>query len=325
MPSTTHAAVVHSFDAPPRFEAIPLPEPSGNEVVVDVLAAGLHPRVRSSADGSHYTSDGVLPLVPGIDGVGRTADGGLLYFVLPDTAFGSMAEQTVIDRRRAIVLPPGTDPVAVAAGMNPGMSSWLALRSRIDFRPGSSVLVLGATGNAGQLAVQIARHLGAARVIGAGRDPHRLGLLKDLGADEVVGLDGDLAQAADVDVVLDYLWGEPAQRAMSALLRARADRSRPLAWIEVGSIAGPDITLPSFLLRAANVTIMGSGQGSVSTAGILGELPSLVERITSGALAVDPLPVPLDQVEAAWTATVEPGRRVVLVSGSGHEDRSTGA
>jgi NADPH:quinone reductase-like Zn-dependent oxidoreductase len=316
-----HAAVVHSFDTPPRFDTFPAPTASGeHEILVDVLAAGLHPRVRSAADGSHYTSDGTLPMIPGVDAVGRTPEGELLYFVAPDTALGTMAEQAVVDRRQAITLPPGTDPAAVAAAMNPGMSSWVALRRRVSFQPGGSVLVMGATGNAGQLAVQIAKHLGAARVVGAGRDPRRLDLLKSLGADEVVSLDGDdddvadrLGRAAaDVDVVIDYLWGRPTEQAMPALLTARADRSKALAWVQIGSMAGQDITLPSFLLRAANLTIMGSGQGSVTTAGILAELPSLAEEIASGSLAVDPLPVPLDQVEQAWSTPAAPGRRVVL-------------
>jgi NADPH:quinone reductase-like Zn-dependent oxidoreductase len=322
MPPTTHAAVIRSFDTPPRYEAVPLPEPSGeHEVLVDVLAAGLHPRVRSAADGSHYTSEGTLPLVPGIDGVGRTPEGELLYFVLPDTTFGSMAERTVIDRRRAFPLPAGTDPIAVAAAMNPGMSSWVALRRRIEFPPGRSVLVLGATGNAGQLAVQIAKHLGAAHVVGAGRDPRRLDLLTGLGADEAVDLDGKevadrLAQAAaDVDVVIDYVWGRPTQQAMPALLTARTDRAKALTWIQVGSVAGPEITLPSFLLRAANLNLMGSGQGSVTTSAIVAELPSLAEKIASGALTVDPLPMPLDRVEQAWAATTEPGQRLVLTPG----------
>ncbi|MCO6008887.1 zinc-binding alcohol dehydrogenase family protein [Actinoallomurus purpureus] len=323
MGRTTHAAVVRSFDAPPRHEAIPLPEPSGeHDVVVDVLAAGLHPRVRSTADGSHYTSEGVLPLVPGIDGVGRTPEGDLLYFVLPDTAFGSMAEQTVIDRRRAFALPAGTDPIAVAAAMNPGMSSWVALHRRIDLQPGQDVLVLGATGNAGQLAVQIARHLGAGRVIGAGRDAERLKLVTGLGADEVVSLDGEDADiahristaAADVDVVIDYLWGHPAEQAMLALAKARTDRAKPLTWIQIGSVAGADISLPSSLLRAANLQIMGSGQGSVTTAAILAELPALAAQISSGTLTVDPLPMPLAQVEQAWTTPTIPGQRLVLTT-----------
>ncbi|MEU8150652.1 zinc-binding alcohol dehydrogenase family protein [Nonomuraea sp. NPDC048901] len=326
------AAVVHSFDAPPRFDNFPTPTPSGeHEVLVDVLAAGLHPRVRSAANGSHYTSDGTLPLVPGIDAVGRTAQGELLYFAAPDTALGTMAEHAVVDRRRAITLPAGTDPAAVAAAMNPGMSSWVALRRRVSLPPGGSVLVMGATGNAGQLAVQIAKHLGAARVIGAGRDPLRLDLLKSLGADEVVRLSDpdpgsgsgsgsdshDVAErlaraAADVDIVIDYLWGRPTEQAMPALLTARSDRSKALAWVQIGSMAGQDLALPSYLLRAANLNIMGSGQGSLTTAGIIAELPSLAAEIASGALAVDPLPMPLDQVEQAWNTPTAPGQRLVL-------------
>src|SRR4051812_6219758 len=100
-----NAAVVRAFDRPPRYEAYAAPEPTGeDEILVDVLASGLHPRVRSAARGTHYTSTDELPLIPGIDGVGRTPGGELLYFVLPDTAFGAMADQTVVDRRRAVAL-----------------------------------------------------------------------------------------------------------------------------------------------------------------------------------------------------------------------------
>ncbi|MHC3469010.1 quinone oxidoreductase family protein [Streptomyces sp. 7R007] len=310
-----HAAVVHSFDAPPRYDTVPAPTPrTPDETLVDVLAAGLHPRVRSAADGTHYTSAGTLPLVPGVDAVGRAPDGELLYFVAPDDAPGTMAEQALADRRRAVALPPGTDPVAVAAAMNPGMSSWVALRRRTALAPGAHVLVLGATGNAGRLAVQIARHLGAGRVTAAGRDPERLALLAGLGADATVPLDDPrgLAVAADADVVLDYLWGRATEAALPVLLTARTDRAKPLTWIQIGSMAGTELTLPSQYLRAADLHLLGSGQGSVSTAGILAELPALAAEITSGAFAVDPAPVPLKDVEQIWRAPVPTGRRIVL-------------
>jgi NADPH:quinone reductase-like Zn-dependent oxidoreductase len=323
-----HAAVVRAFDAPPRYDTFPTPTVSSTvsgerELLVDVLAAGLHPRVRSAANGTHYTSDGTLPMVPGIDAVGRTRQGELVYFVADDGDPGTMAEQAVVDRRRAVVLPEGTDAAAVAAAMNPAMSSWVALRRRIEFRPGGSVLVLGATGNAGQLAVQIARHLGAARVVAAGRDSGRLGLLPGLGADETVSLLGEpeevaerLGRAAgDADVVIDYLWGPVTEAALPALLTARSERARALAWIQIGSMAGPEITLPSALLRAANLQIMGSGQGSVTAAGIIAELPALAAEITRGALAVDPLAIPLSQVERAWSTPTAPGQRIVLTPG----------
>jgi NADPH:quinone reductase-like Zn-dependent oxidoreductase len=307
-----HAAVVHSFDRPPRYEAVESPHARGeHELVVDVLAAGLHPRVRSSADGSHYTSSDELPLIPGIDGVGRGPDGELLYFVLPDTTLGAMAEQTVVDRRRSVAIPADSDVATIAASMNPAMSSWIALRTRIAMQPGQSVLVLGATGNAGQMAVEIAKHLGAGHVIGAGRDTERLAAL---GADVTVSLAGDALgeAAADVDIVLDYLWGTPAEHAIRALVTHRHDRSRSLDWIQIGSVAGPDITLPSVALRAANLRIMGSGQGSVATAAIVAQLPALAAEITAGTLTVNAAPLPLSEVETAWNAPSTRGRRVVF-------------
>jgi NADPH:quinone reductase-like Zn-dependent oxidoreductase len=297
-----YAAVVTSFGTPPTYQEFPAPAPrTPHEVLVDVIAAGLHPRVRSQADGSHYTSSGELPLVPGIDGVGRAPDGTLRYFVLPDTTMGAMAEQTLVDLRRSIVLPPDADPVPIAAAMNPAMSAWVALRRRISFTPGQSVLVLGATGNAGRLAVQVAEHLGAGQVTGAGR--RRTG--------STVALD-DLGQAAcDADVVLDYLWGAPAAEAMRAVVTGRTDRDRPLTWIQIGSVAGPTADIPSAALRAARLQIVGSGQGSVPTADILAELPALAAEITSGTFTLDARTVPLSDVETAWKDTSTPHRLVI--------------
>ena len=142
-----HAAVVTSFDAPPSYVEHPDPRAHGDgEVVMEVLAAGLHPRVRSQADGSHYTTTGELPLVPGIDGVVRDPKGRIRYTVLDDTHLGTMAERTVIDLDRSVVLPSGIDPVQVAAAMNPAMSSWVALRRRIDFRRGRACSCSGRPG-----------------------------------------------------------------------------------------------------------------------------------------------------------------------------------
>jgi len=309
-----HAAVVTAFDSPPSYREFPTPSPHPpDEMLVDVIATGLHPRVRSQAEGSHYTSTGELPLVPGIDGVGRAPDGGLCYFVLPDTAMGAMAEQTVIDRRRSVPLPDGVDPILVAAAVNPVMSSWIALRRRIDFEPGQSVLVLGATGNSGRMAVQVAKHLGAGHVIGAGRDPRRLAALTELGADTTVAL-GDaeaLARAADVDVVIDYLWGSITVDAMTAIVTNRHDRAKPLTWIEIGSVAGGFAAIPSAALRAARLQIIGSGQGSVPTRDIVAELPAIADQISKGAFRVDARAVPLTDVEVAWNDTDTTQRIVV--------------
>jgi NADPH:quinone reductase-like Zn-dependent oxidoreductase len=315
------AAVVSSFGTAPRYQDFPDPVPAGDhEMVVAVLAAGLHPRVRSQADGSHYTSTDQLPLVPGIDGVGRGPDGLLRYFILPDTTLGAMAEQTVIDPRRGIVLPEDADPVAVAAAMNPAMSSWVALRCRVRFQPGQNVLVLGATGNAGQLAVQVANVFGADRIVAAGRNAERLARLTETGATDLVSLDGPadavagwLGEAArDVDIVIDYLWGEPTTAAMIAVVTNRADRGRPLTWIEIGSIAGPTAQIPSAALRAARLTIVGSGQGSVGTEEYLAELPALATAIADGTLTVDARAMPLADVERAWADTGATHRTVLV-------------
>jgi NADPH:quinone reductase-like Zn-dependent oxidoreductase len=313
------AAVVRDFTAPPRYEDLEIPAPAGpHDVWVEVLAAGLHPRVRAGASGAHYADERVLPMVPGIDAVGRLADGTLVYCVVHDTPFGTMAARVVADRRRCAPLPAGADAAAIAAAMNPAMSSWIALRLRARIQPGQSVFVLGATGNAGQMAIQIARLLGAGRVVGAGRDGGRLA---SSGADEVISLVGDpasvgaqLAEAAsESDVVLDYLWGEPAAHAMVALLTGRRARARPIDWVQIGSVAGPTMSLPSVALRSTNLRVMGSGQGSVPLEDIVAELPRIAEAIAAGQIPVNARRVPLADVEAAWTAPTPPGQRVVFV------------
>ncbi|HTT89787.1 MAG TPA: zinc-binding alcohol dehydrogenase family protein [Acidimicrobiales bacterium] len=317
-----HAAVVRSFDHPPRYETFPTPRPAEpDEVIVDVLAAALHPRVRTDASGRHYTSTGALPMIPGIDGVGRLPDGQQIYFVVPDNMWGSMAEQAVADLRLTVPLAEDVNVAKVAAAMNPAMSAWVALRRRVPLQAGQSVLVLGATGNAGAMAVQVAKRLGAGAVIGAGRNPERLAALPSLGADQVVALADDpevtgerLANAAaEVDVVVDYLWGKPASTAMMALLKARADRSRAMDWVQIGATAGPTIELPSVALRSANLRLQGNGQGAVPTAVYVGELPALVEEIDNGGIEVNAETVPLLDVEATWTAPAVPGVRTVFI------------
>jgi len=226
-----HAAVITAPDAPPVYREYPDPiEADADELAVDVLAAGLHHLTRAKASGSHYSGGGVFPRVPGVDGVVRDRAGRLRYAALDDVTVGTFAERTVIDVRRSVVLPDGVDPVRIAAAMNPAMSSWIALRRRIEFPAGRRVLILGATGNAGRMAIQIAKHFGAARVIAAARDSARLAALPALGADETITFD-QVDRAADVDVVIDYVWGEPAAGAMIPLLTARSDRGAPLTWI----------------------------------------------------------------------------------------------
>jgi NADPH:quinone reductase-like Zn-dependent oxidoreductase len=307
-----HAAVVRSFDQPPHYEEFETPHPAGDQVLVDMLAAGLHPRVRSGANGTHYTSDGRLPMVPGVDGVGRLPDGRCVYFVADAGVPGTMAQRAIVDPGRAVPLPEHTDPVVIAAAMNPAMSSWVALRQRIAFGGRQQVLILGATGNAGRLAIQVAKRFGASRVIAAGRDSAKLAELPALGADEVCTF-GQLARAADVDVVIDYVWGEPTGAAMVDIVTNRADRGRPLTWIEIGAIAGPEAPIPAAALRAARLQIVGSGIGSVAGRDFVEELPLLAEAVAEGAFDVRAQAVPLAEVERVWAGTAGTSDRIVLV------------
>ena len=308
------AAVVTSFDRPPQYRDRAEPLASAGGMVLGLVAAGLHPRVRSQASGAHYTSTGELPLVPGIDGVGRDPDGSLRYFILPDTPDGSMSEKVLIDPRRSVVLPDGTDPYDVAAGMNPAMSSWVALRRRIDFSPGSKVLVTGASGNAGRMAIQVAFHLGATEVFGLTRDETKHPQLSAIGATPVTVGDIDgLARASDVDVVLDYVWGEPAAATIAGILTAREDRGRRLDWIEIGSMGGLVAPIPSAALRASGLTLVGSGQGSVPTRDILAELPAIAAALVDGTIAVNSRTVGLHEIEGEWTVPPRAHDRVVVV------------
>jgi NADPH:quinone reductase-like Zn-dependent oxidoreductase len=309
------AAVVTDFSQPPHYQDFPDPVASGeDEMVVQVLAAGLHPRVRSQAGGSHYTSTGELPLVPGVDAVVRDPKGKTRYAIIDvdETTLGTMAERTVIETDRSVVLPDKVDPVQVAAAVNPAMSSWVALRRRIDFGRRQRVAILGATGNAGRMAVQVAKRFGASEVVAAGRNAAKLAELPALGADVTCTLD-QLAQAAEVDVVVDYLWGEPTRQAMVEILANRADRGKQLTWLEIGSIAGPEALIPAAALRSARLQILGSGIGSVAGRDFVEELPKIAEAIAEGAFDVRAKSVPLSEVEEVWTSTAGTSDRVVLV------------
>ncbi len=312
------AAVITSFDKPPCYGEFPDPTPNGpEEMLVEVLAVGLHHLTRSRAKGLHYSSAGTLPAVAGVDGVGRGSDGKLRYFAQGPGQAGTMADKTVIELDHSIELPSNCDPVTIAGAMNPAMASWLALRCRVPFQRGQKVLILGATGSSGSMAVQVARHLGASHVIAVGRDEQRLARLHALGATEIVTLRGAQlgvdACACEVDVVLDFLWGESSVRVMETLLKQRTDRSRPLTWIHVGSMAGEVAAIPGAFLRSANLQIVGSGHGSVAGRDILTELPALANEIAIDTFRIDVRATPLRDVEKMWFWVPSDGKRVVFM------------
>lgn len=311
------AAVIDQFGATPRYADFADPVAQDGEVVVEVVASGLHQLVRGQASGQHYSSGGDLPQVPGADGVARLADGSHAWFAQPRKPFGTLAERTPVAAGRWIPLPAGADPAVVAGQVNPTMSSWLALTVRTRLQPGQTVLVLGATGTSGRQAVQIAKHLGAGRVIAVGRNPGSLAELTELGADRLVRLgdDGSPLDPIDepVDVVLDYLWANPMLGVMSALLAGQQDPARPLTLVQLGSMAGRTAELPANALRSRNLSLIGSGIGSIPAAAMFAELTRLIAEIAAGTFACDVRSVPLSEIAQAWTSPAAPGERIVFL------------
>ena len=318
-----NAAVVYAFDAPPRYTSFAEPVAADGEVVVDVIAAGLHPIVKALASGSHYGSTGTLPFIPGVDGVGRQQDGTQIYFGISRSPFGTFSERALAARRMCIPVPENLDAVTVAGMANPGMSSWVALTRRAAFVAGENLLILGATGIAGQLAVQVAKHLGAQRIVAMGRNREVLETLKDLGADAVIPLDQEHDalvsrirrewEETGIDVVLDYLWGHPAETVLEAMsqkgLQHAASRVR---FVQVGESAGKTISLAAASLRSSAIELLGSGFGSASMDEIFQALAEFFQLAARSSLKINIKRVPLREVEAFWNSS-EQGKRFVFL------------
>lgn len=304
------AAVVESFDRPPRYAEFAAPTPGSDEVRVTVHAAALSQLVRAQAAGRHYSA-GAPPFVPGADGVGTLDDGRRVYFAFPPAPVGAMAEQVAVRAECTVELPDTVGDVTAAAIANPGMSSWAALTERAGFKSGETVLINGATGASGRLAIQIAKHLGAARVIATGRNPDHAGKLEALGVDTFIGLDQPAEVltarfreeiATGVDVVLDYLWGPPAQAFLAAATgHGSSQAARRIRFVNIGSLAGGSIALPAASVRSSGIEILGSGLGSVSHVGLVRAIGALMRALPDTDFAIDAESVPLADVESAWT------------------------
>lgn len=318
------AAYVTAAGHAPEYGEFPEPVVGPGDCRVHVTAAAISHVTRSRASGTHYSSAGAFPFVAGIDGVGRLDNGKRVYFVLPAAPNGAMAERTVVPARQCLRLPSSLDDATAAAIANPGLSSWAALTERARLRRRETVLINGATGTAGRLAVQIAKYLGAGRVIATGRSPEGLRAAASLGADAVVPLsdDADALEesfkphfSAGVDVVVDYLWGVSAERLLVAAARAGAD-GVPIRFVQVGSASGQTIALPSAVLRSSAITLMGSGLGSVPPRRMLACIADLLKAAPRARLAVATNAVPLSKIADVWQAD-DAGRRTVLVPGDG--------
>jgi NADPH:quinone reductase-like Zn-dependent oxidoreductase len=294
------AAVLHEYGTTPRYGDFDEPRPGPGQAVVEVAAAALHHLDLHKATGTFYMGPPPLPSVVGTDGVGRH-DGRRVYFDPTVAPYGSMAEYTLAEEETLFEVPDGLDDAVAAALGNTGLGAWLALAWRSGLQPGETVLVLGATGALGSIAVQAAKLLGAGRVVAAARSRERLERLLERGADAIVDLDGegDLAEAfreaagGEVHVTLDTLWGEPALAAIgAAAMRARH--------IQLGQVAAVDITLPAPAVRSVALDLRGFTVVHPPVDVRREGYARLAQHAERGDIVVDVERVPLARVEIAW-------------------------
>lgn len=328
------AAVVNTLGNPPRYADVDEPVATGEQVVAEVQAAAVKNIERLLVSGAHYGSGRLQPpAVVGLDAVVTLPDGRRVYTGATPPG-GAMAERMVVDPTLVMEVPDSVDSASAAALPNAAVSAWFAMEYAGQVQPDQSVLVLGGTGVTGALAVQLAKHrFGASRVVAAGRNAERLRQLPGLGADTTVELDqpGDedgrvqaelrtLHAERPFDLVLDFLWGRPAEQALRTLanddLAARFHRTR---YVQIGEMAGATIELPAAALRSAGIELVGQGGGSVPQEAfgrVMTEiLPALFQMLAEGSVTVDTQVRSLSEVTDVWMTPPPSGVRTVLAPG----------
>lgn len=319
------AAVLHQFGGIPRYEDFQDPSPGENEVLIRVKAVALENVDKAMAEGTHFANRQFLsgmPAIVGFDGIGELPDGRLVGFGGLRSPYGSMAEYAVVPEAYTIPVPGGIDAVTAAALPSSAMTSLLPLQWGAKLQPGETVLVNGATGVSGKLAVQIAKLLEASRVIGTGRNPESLDMLKELGADGIIDLnqpEEELVQAfrreagKGYDVVLDFLWGRPTEIWIKSLIpdeiRLSGSRTR---LVQIGEKAGSSITLSADALRTTRLEIVGATTGITSE--VMQEATGQVWAWhRNGKLRMDVETVPLAEISEAWKRSDFQGKRLVII------------
>lgn len=242
-----------------------------------------------------------------------------MYFNCLTAPTGSFAEEINVEKRDVFNLPASADADAVAVLANAVMSSWMALVTRVGITPRQKenfgVAIVGATGVSGQAAVQIAKALGAEKVIAIGKPGAKLEKTKELGATALVAFsekmeETDFEEAANVDIVLDYLWGNIAQAVLPGIIEKRRNKSQRLTWVEIGALGGDDVAISGALLRKANVIILGCGPGSWTFPELGAQMPSMLQSIVENKLKGDYAVEKLAEVESWWSDTKGPRKLV---------------
>lgn len=315
------AAVVDRAGAAPSYRDFPDPLVEDGEALVRVEAVAVENVDRAIVAGTHYAAgqfQAGLPAIPCFDGIGRLPDGSLVGFGGLIPPYGALAQYVVVPATHTAPIPEGIEP-PVAAVLSSAISA-MSMRTAADLHPGETVLVQGATGVAGRLAVKIARLLGAGRIVATGRNDDALRDLAAIGADAVINTavsDVDLVEAfrdnaADgYDVVIDYLWGRPTELLARALIPDSFALPKPTRLVQVGESAGPAIRLTADALRTSGLEIYGAARNM--TSGMAHAYEAVVDWVRTRELTIDLTTMPLSQIEQAWARTDLRGTRLVIV------------
>lgn len=316
------AALVEAIGEPPDVREVPQPKRGAGQALVEVSAAPLNPIDLSIAGGRFYAGTPGVPYVAGREGVGVVVEGdsltaGARVRFEAGMPGGSFAERVVVDEDEAVEIDGAIDDSFAACLGIAGLAAWLPLESRAELRPGESVLVLGASGPVGQVAIQAARLMGAGRVVAAARDAASLERSRALGAHAVVDLTAsagpdELAEAfrdaarGRIDVTIDPLWGAPA---VAAVLAA-APFGR---LVQIGQSADPEARLSSASLRGRPTAILGHTNGAFPSEARSSAYRRMVEHAAAGRLEIEHEVLGLDRVAEAWERQAAfPRRKLVL-------------
>lgn len=296
-----------------------------NEVLISVKASAVKNLDKMRASDKHYSTQGEAwaAKVVGGDGVGLLENGTRVYGI---GVTGMIAEKAIIEKDRMVKLPEHIDDATAAALPNAVMGSVLALRFRAGLKEGATVLINGATGVTGKIAVQIAKHYGAKKIIATGRNEQSLQDLLSLGTDEIVSLQQEedsfiskikkMHGENPIDIVIDYLWGRSAELILSSL-KGNGGFSHRTRYVTVGGMMGDNINLSSSILRSTDIQLSGSGIGSWTreeVAILINEiLPEMFQLAADGKLKIETVKCNLEEIEKIWDANIDGGKRLVIL------------
>ncbi|HLA58545.1 MAG TPA: zinc-binding alcohol dehydrogenase family protein [Puia sp.] len=319
------AAVIYQKGDLPQYAEFPEPMvKSENEVLVSVKAVALKHLDKSRASGKHYSSDAPKKEghVVGGDGVCLLADGTRVYGM---GVSGMLAEKATVEKDRIVKLPSKLNDATAAALPNAVIGAAMGLQFRADIQPGDVVLINGATGFTGRVAVQIAKYYGAKKVIATGRNPGSLQDLIKLGADEIISVNQsdelflvkvqEIHAVTPIDIIIDYLWGHTAELILASL-KGNGSFTHKTIFVSVGAMTGDLIQLSAANVRSVDLQLTGSGLGSWSKAQVkklfTEILPEMFQLAADGSLVVETVEVKLKDLDKLWNMHVPDGRRLVV-------------